>query len=100
MNGKGHSEPEDDGIEPAYRELFSPEEAHQYAQPERLQLPTQRIAIWSIGASLLLAGALVVSWFVERSGPVARDGAGRQTKKNAPLNVPNRAETDTASYLR
>jgi hypothetical protein len=71
----------DDSAELVYRELFSPEESRYFIRPERFQLPTRRIAYWSVGVSLLFAGVLVVSWMVERNRTTQRLGpTGRMNK--------------------
>ncbi|WP_266363822.1 hypothetical protein [Tellurirhabdus rosea] len=62
---------EEENTDLIFRELFPPEEARFYTRPVR-GLPTERIAYWSIAVSVLLAGALVTSWFVEKSRPVQR----------------------------
>jgi len=100
MAGNWDDQYEEDGAERVYRELFSPEEARHYAQPERYQLPTHRIAVWSVGVSLVFAGILVISWFVERPRSAQRLNPARRTNKNVPLGGSKRNETDTASYIR
>ncbi|GAB3907542.1 hypothetical protein GCM10028803_41460 [Larkinella knui] len=61
--------PEDDHTPGAFRTLFSEDETREFYRPE-IQLPTRRIAFWSIGASCLLAGALVMSRLQGQNRPV------------------------------
>lgn len=74
MKNNGWIHDTDEERERSYRTLFPPDEAREFARPLRRQLPTERIAWWSVGLSLLFAVVLVVSWRYER----------RQSPKPAP----------------
>ncbi len=91
------SDDEDAGF--YFRELFSEDETREFYQPVR-QLPTRQIAFWSLGLSLLLAGALVLSSLNERSLPVLRQKAVPRSGKKSFLNPLKRRKIDAVVYLR
>lgn len=94
-----NTEPEDDSVDLNFRELYSEDETREFYQPELL-LPTRRIAFWSLGASVILAGALVVSWLNEQNRPVLRPKPVQRSTKNATQRPTRRSKTDTTLYLR
>ncbi|MFD1140740.1 hypothetical protein ACFQ4C_06460 [Larkinella insperata] len=63
-------EPQEEETGGPFRILFSEDETREFYRPV-VELPTRRIAFWSIGASILLAFALIFS---------ARPGTNRLLK--------------------
>ncbi|RRB01066.1 hypothetical protein [Larkinella rosea] len=82
-----------------FRELFSEDETRAFYQPELL-LPTRRIAFWSLGASVLLAGALVASWFNQQNRLLMRPKPTHRFTKNSTQRPTRRSKNDTTLYLR
>ncbi|GAB3918714.1 hypothetical protein [Larkinella terrae] len=92
-------ESEEEATNLNFRELFSEDETREFYQPELL-LPTRRIAFWSLGASVLLAGALVASWLNEQHRAVVRPKPIPRFTKSSTQRPTRRSKTDTTLDLR
>ncbi|MFC5412449.1 hypothetical protein ACFPMF_24200 [Larkinella bovis] len=93
------SEPEDDQRGLPFRDLFSEDETRDFIRPV-FQLPTRRIAFGSIGLSVVLSVALVVSSLNAPKRPVGHPKPVPDYRKNLHFRPAEYRKTDTTQYLR
>jgi hypothetical protein len=93
------TEPDEDLTGLPFRDLFSEDETRAFFRPV-FQLPTRRIAFWSIGLSVLLAVALVISSLSEQNRSAVRQKPVPVFSKKSQLRPAKRSKTDTTMYLR